>query len=80
MSVPASIFRTRWTHVFEEDGPDGGDVEEDHRRQEDVEQDEQGFSGRVGGALRPAPLRGDPDAYRQDDRAGGEEDAYGERL
>ena len=23
MSLSASIFRTRWAHVFEEDGPDG---------------------------------------------------------
>mgnify|MGYP006391471469 CR=1 FL=1 len=23
MSIPDAIFRTRWAHVFEEDGPDG---------------------------------------------------------
>ena len=23
MSIPDAVFRTRWAHVFEEDGPDG---------------------------------------------------------
>jgi hypothetical protein len=55
----------------------GGEVEEDRRRQQEVEDRQQRPARGGRGGARPAPLGADADRGRDDDRGRGEDDVDG---